>query len=307
MNPGTSPADVRVTYFLGGGQKPINRTYQVAARTRKTIAVHDTAEGVGRGQEVAMRVESTNGVGIVAERPIYFRYNATIDGGHTTVGASLPRATWYFAEGFTGDGFDQYLTILNPNGAAVPARLTFYLTNGLTRTSELTIDPTSRKTVAVHELIGRGQAVSTKVEALNGAGIVAERPIYFRYGAGLTGGHVALGAAAPMRTWYLAEGYTGAGFDAYLTIQNPNPGPATVRITYYLRAGGPVVRELSVPGTSRVTVAIHDPAQGVGRDQEVAARVESTNGVTIVVERPSYFRYGTTVDGGHNVVGYATN
>jgi hypothetical protein len=55
------------------------------------------------------------------ERPMYFNYyGATTgwaDGGHNAVGAVTAEYSWYFAEGTTRPGFDQYLTIQNPGNA----------------------------------------------------------------------------------------------------------------------------------------------------------------------------------------------
>ncbi len=114
-----------------------------------------------------------------------------------------------------------------------------------------------------------------------------------------------MGAGTPRQVWYFAEGYTGAGFDEYLTIQNPTSSPASLTITYYLADGTTPTRTLTVAPTSRATVAVHEAAQGVGRGQAVSAKVESTNGVGIVVERPMYFTYGNGITGGHTVMGYA--
>jgi hypothetical protein len=50
---------------------------EVAPRSRLTIPVHDQALGIGRSDSVAgdvsIRLRSTNGVPVVAERPMYFR------------------------------------------------------------------------------------------------------------------------------------------------------------------------------------------------------------------------------------------
>lgn len=106
----------------------------------------------------------------------------------------------------------------------------------------------------------------------------------------MTGGHCVVGGTAPARTWYFAEGYTGEGFDEYLTLMNPNSSPAAVTLTYYLASGGPVSKSVSVPAQSRYTVAVHETAEGVGRGQAVSTKVESSQ--PIVAERPMYFRYG---------------
>ena len=57
----------------------------MAAQSRATVAVHDAGQ-VGRGKEVSARVRAP--AGVVAERPIYFRYGGggAADGGHTALG-----------------------------------------------------------------------------------------------------------------------------------------------------------------------------------------------------------------------------
>jgi hypothetical protein len=59
-----------------------------------------------------------------------------------------------------------------------------------------------------------------------------------------------------------------------------------------------------VRASSRATVAVHEAGAGVGRGQRHGTTVEATNGVSLVVERPTYFRYASAIDGGgHNVMG----
>ena len=225
--------------------------------------------------------------------------------------AFAPASAWLFAEGFTGIGFDEYLTIQNPGATAALVAVTYLPTGAAPVLRGLLVAPNSRATVAAHELaagVGRGWATAARVWASQP--VVVERPMYFSYGPGWTGGHVALGVAAPGPRWYFAEGYTGTGFDQYLTIMNPNGAAANLRLTYYRKGAAPLVRTRSVPPGARVTVAVHDAAEGVGRNGgrgwEVATLVESTNGVGVVVERPIYFAYGGSmgaVTGGHTTPG----
>jgi hypothetical protein len=226
---------------------------------------------------------------------------------HQAAASDTP-TTWYFAEGYTGAGFDEYLTILNPNDGPAAVTLTYYLSDSAPRTKSLTVQGRTRATVAVHEAslgVGRDHEAAVVATTTHPGGIVVERPIYFTYGQGVDGGHNALGASETDLLWYFAEGYTGAGFDAYLALLNPNAGPAGVLITFYFADGSTTDRAVTVPGAARATVAVHDATAGVGRRREVAARVVTTNPGGIVVERPTYFTYGAGVTGGHTVVGYA--
>ena len=54
-----------------------------------------------------------------------------------------------------------------------------------------------RAAVAMHDAgqVGRGREVSAKVETSHPGGVVAERPIYFVYGAATDGGHTVMGFA----------------------------------------------------------------------------------------------------------------
>ena len=74
------------------------------------------------------------------------------------------------------------------------------------------------------------------------------------------------GLTTSSTTWYLAEGYTGGGFETYILIQNPTTQAATVNLTYMLQGGGTIEKTVNVPANSRYTVAAHDSGQ-VGLDQ----------------------------------------
>jgi probable HAF family extracellular repeat protein len=313
QNPNPTRADLTITYFLNGAP-PAVRQVSVAGNSRYTVAVHDAREGVGRNQAVSAKVESTNGVGVVVERPMYFTYNgstAGVTGGHTVMGVQQPRQAWLFGEGYTGAGFDQYLTIMNPNPAVAPVTITYYLGGGRAPVvKQLAVPASSRYTVTVHdsaEGVGRGQEVSAKVETGLAGGIVVERPIYFRYtgiAGGVTGGHTVMGAAGARPVWFFPDGATHPGWDTYLTLMNPAGQDSQVRLTYYVAGeAAPRTKELVAPRNGRTTVAVHDESQGVGRGKALGMRVETTNGVDLVVERPMYFRYGATINGGHDVMG----
>lgn len=217
--------------------------------------------------------------------------------------------TWYVAEGYTGEGFDEYLTIQNPNSVTAVVSITYYLTGQSPVIKSVSIPAFARYTVVVHDAaegVGRGQAVSAKIQSTNGVGVMVERPMYFTYTGRMgtvQGGHNVMAVASPRQRWYFAEGYTGPGFDEYLTILNPNTTAAPVTITYFLGSGGPIVKTITVPAQQRYTVTVHDTREGVGPDQAVSALVETTNAGGIVVERPMYFLYGGTVPEGHNVMG----
>ncbi len=97
-----------------------------------------------------------------------------------------------------------------------------------------------------------------------------------------------------METWLFAEGSTRQGFDTYLCIANPGDKAAKVKITYFRGDNQVVVKDaMDVAARSRSTVQVFDPTAGIGRRDDasgdVSTKIESTNGVPIVAERPMYF------------------
>jgi hypothetical protein len=97
--------------------------------------------------------------------------------------------------------------------------------------------------------------------------------------------------------FYLAEGYTGAGFDEYVLIMNPLDRDVAVQLRYMLPSGLSVVRLFYVARNSRFTTCVNDVVSGT----DVSVAVIS-NEPEIVVERAMYFNYGGKT-GGTAVVG----
>lgn len=306
QNPGESPANVTIDYQLNGGGTATTG-FVLDPKKRRTIDVNDVAFGVGPDKEVSAKVTSTDQP-VVAERPMYFNYGGKYNGGHIALGARAPNTTWYFAEGYTAPGFDEYLTLQNPNPTPVTATIEYQRDDGAMAPYLRLLPATSRTTITVHDIAAnggatRGHEVSTKVTATGP--IVAERPMYFNYSGIYDGGHDVVGANAPSTTWNFAEGYTGGGFDEYITVQNPNAVSADVTTTYQFGGGGTKTTLLTVPALSRRTITVHAAAEA-GRGVDVSAKLTSTQ--PIVAERPMYFGYtlsatGAAVTGGHDTLG----
>ncbi len=306
QNPNEADASVDIEYYCGDGRVETRKGVEVKAKSRFTIAVHEAGPGIGRHNsyhgDASIKVRSTNGVGIVAERPMYFNYKPYLTGGHDVVGAAAPAKNWYFAEGCTREGFETYLCLGNPGGKEAKVNVYYYCADGNNeQRRDIKVAPRSRFTIPVHETtngIGRHNnshgEFSVRVESANGVPVVAERPVYFSYKPFWTGGHDVVGALEPRALWYFAEGCTRPGFDTYLCIANPSEGDASVNIIYYCADGGIVEkRDVKVAKESRFTVAVHDGTLGVGRSDDnhgdVSIKVESANGVKVIAERAMYF------------------
>ncbi len=97
-------------------------------------------------------------------------------GGHCVLGAEAPRNDWYFAEGTTREGFEEWLCLQNP-GEEASCEITFFTGEGEVVSHRLTLPPRSRTTLNVNHLLGPGRDLSCSVRASRP--IVAERPMYF--------------------------------------------------------------------------------------------------------------------------------
>jgi len=218
-------------------------------------------------------------------------------GGHDVMGSGEARKTWFFAEGCTRMGFEEWVCLFNPNAAEVTATCKYMLGDGQVLARDEVLPPRSRTTVNVRAIIPPDNDISLAVEASQD--IVAERPMYFRYHSNVTGGHDVMGAEAPRTEWFFAEGCSRDGFDTWLCLQNPGEEAALYDIYYYCGDGTVQERkDLTLGPHSRFTIPAHEAGLGLGRSNDArgdfSIAVKSVNGVPIVAERPMYFRYHST-------------
>ncbi|MBN2168860.1 MAG: IPT/TIG domain-containing protein [Actinobacteria bacterium] len=294
MNPNAVAAAVDVTYMFGDGSAPEVRSYQVAGNSRYTIDVNSE---IGAGKDVSVKVES--GSGIVAERPQYFNYKNAWSGGHDVIGLDTPKNSFYFAEGTTRPGFEEWLCLMNPNTNGATARVTYMFGDGSAPYIEdYQLGANSRYTIDVNNEVGTGKDVSVKIDS--DLDIIVERPQYFNYKNSWPGGHDVIGLDTPKETFYFAEGTTRPGFEEWLCLMNPNTNALTVDVTYMFADGSaPLVKNYQISALSRFTIDVNNE---VGAGKDVSVKVESGSG--IVAERPQYFYYKGAWPGGHDVVGF---
>jgi len=302
QNPNDVPAQVTITYMLETGEKK-NQTISVPGHARSTV---DVGGAVGPNHDVSAKVSGDRA--IVVERPIYFNFGGGHDynwtGGSDVVGVMNPSSAWYFAEGTTRPGFQEYLTLQNPANNDANVNVRYILDDGTVKDKTLSVQKHSRSTVDVNADVGPNRDVSMMVQS-TGAAIVAERPMYFNYGGGhnynWTGGHVAVGSTQLANRFYFAEGTTNPGFDTYMSVQNPTTTPADVTFTFMTGSGEVKTSKMNVPGNTRKTLSVNG---AIGPNQDVSTKVDSTS--PILVERPMYFNYQGKWTGGTDAVGTFT-
>ncbi|MBC7230291.1 MAG: PD40 domain-containing protein [Actinobacteria bacterium] len=293
-NPSNVPVDVRVTYLFGDGP-PRTEIHNVPGRSRVTRDVNALA-GADRAVSLVCEAEAP----FIAERPMYFDYRGAWTGGHDAVGAEAPSTTWYFAEGYTGPGFEEWVCVMNPWES--PAELTFRFQTqeeGEKVVGGLSVPAHGRSSILVNQLLGGG-SYQTSLKLTSSLPVVAERPMYFNYQGtalwGWTGGHCVMGATSLRNGYFFAEGTTRRGFEEWLTLQNPGTADINVHATYMLGTGETVERDYPVPAGKRETVLVNDAVVGVGPEQDVSVRLSS--GAPFLAERPMYFAYPGTAGWG---------
>lgn len=218
--------------------------------------------------------------------------------------------TWYFAEGRVGGGFRQWLTIGNPNASdcTVNIQYNYTLDRGGSDIKKVTfhVDRMSRHTEYVNNDLGIAQydidaaTLSAVVSTSDCAGITAERPMYFNQFHGASSGTDVFGSTEPDTVWYFADVPRSSAGESFLAVLNPNNTDATVKVSYFVGGATPLAETKTVAANSRNTFFPNDL---VTTHQHLAVKVESTNGVKIVVERPTYYINTNGVSGSADLMG----
>jgi Peptidase family M28 len=290
FNPQGSQVQLDLHLLYNGGPSQ-TVPVELPARSRLTFNINALA---GSDAEVSLYLESLQP--IVAERPMYFTYRGMWKGCTVTSGATAPSKTWYFAEGCTRQGFEEWVLLGNPADAGVSATVHFVLEDGSVVPVAVDLPPRSRRTVFVNGIVGVERDVSARVEA--NAPICAERVMYFSYYGLWPGGHASSGLDQPRKTYLFAEGYTGAGFQEWLTLYAPlqSSGKDGTDVTLDCLFQGGEERSFSIhlDPDRRHTLYINDMV-GAGKDVSMELSADEP----FLAERPMYFNYLGVCRGGH--------
>jgi len=256
MNPGSSATNVTATFNLDGAA-PVVRNVAVPANSRRTIPAHDPTDGPGPGFAF--------GVEISAEHPIMAQevlVKPTESLAHGTIGSQSLSNTWYFAEGFTGDDYLTFISIMNPGSSSASVTATFNLDGAAPVIRNLVVPANSRRTIPAHDSTdGAGPGLAFGIELASSQPVVAQE-VLVKPTESLA--HATIGSQNLSASWYFAEGFTGDGYLTFISLMNPGSSAASVTVTFNLDGAAPVVENIVIPAESRRTVAAHDAAQGPG-------------------------------------------
>ena len=200
---------------------------------------------------------------------------------------NLPvQSTWYFAGGDTSPGYSTQIALVNPNSQSATVNFSFMFTSGAPRAYTTVVAANSRATVDVGSIVGPGQTVFTMLSSDRKIG--AEETVY-RPGADFS---QTIGSSAPLRTWYLAEGYTGLSFHEYVRIFNPGDTVAHADLRLLPFNGQPAT---AVPQTIGPRSGVVVDVRAIAPNLSLSAIVDSD--APVVVDRLITFGpggYGAT-------------
>jgi lysophospholipase L1-like esterase len=250
--------------------------------------------------------------------------------GHDELGVPAPKATWYFAEGFTGGNtsiaFETFLLIGNDDAQPANVTATYYLDSGAPIIRTYTVAPRSRfniwtdqeRVAANGPLLLPATPFSVKLES--DRPVVVERALYWGTPSAADPttptfpwkeGHVVAGIEQPEAKWAFAEGRqgpdpSGATFDSFFLVVNPNDTDIQVRATFATEDGSGVAVTVPVPANTRTNIWPVVTGSNPTLDAEFAllqgrrfsAFLESvgSNALPFVAERAMYWNGFT---GGH--------
>jgi hypothetical protein len=283
-NPGDLTAHVLLSFMRGDGSVYAH-PMTIAPHSRATL----DSKTVPAIATVAFSTLIESDEPVIADRTM--SWDSRGYGAHAESSIAEPSVLWYLAEGATHSGFDLFYLIQNPTSESASIQVKYLLPAGEPIVKTYTVGPRSRFNIWVdleHPSL-LGTDVSGVVRSTNGVPVIVERSMYLNSGGRPFGaGHNSAGVTKPATRWFLAEGATGAFFDEFILLSNPEDIPAEVRAVYMLPDGDTVEKRYTLAPTSRANIWLdfEDPRLA---DSAVSAEVESTNGVPIIVERTMWW------------------
>jgi uncharacterized delta-60 repeat protein len=287
-NANAQTAQATVTFLVEGGPNVV-RVYDVAPTSRWNVYAGTIPELENKSFSIVV----TSTLPIIAERAMYFG-TRLFEGGHESAGVSQAATSWFHAEGATGDYFDTYILVGNPNPTPANLTVTFLKGDGTSLARSKQVPANGRFTLFVdgEDPALADTAVSTTV--ISDIPVVSERAMYWA-GTSVTWfeAHNSFGVTSTGRKWALAEGRVGGApeFETYVLIANPSASVAQVRATFLRANGGTIAKTYDVLPTSRFNIWVNAMVPEL-QHEDFGVLIEVINDVNVAVERALYWKSG---------------
>lgn len=257
------PGSATITYYvLNTNGSTTQKTKQVtlAALSASTLSVNADA---GNDRQVSIAVAHSPGV--VAQMLLQRTSpsGATLDAASSS-GSNQAATTWNFAEGYTGEEFQEYLSIFNPNPAAASVQVRFLPASGAPPAPvTYTVGPNGRQSINVRSaylgLAGRHAAKSVAIIVNANQKIVADRVLYWGAGSGSGkfGYEVAPGIPTGATSLSFPGLLIGGANEPYITALNPGAARAGLQVIFRDAAGRTLASYTTgIAPLTRLTLAV---------------------------------------------------
>ena len=195
-NPGSTSATANVTLKSQTGG--VHRTFAVTVAAQSQVIWNVNQNNTfGGTPEVSSEVQSATA--LVVQREMFFNYHhsvtgmpsVTANGGTDVLGLVGPisKSSYSFAEGYTHPGYNEWLTLQNPNANAETVVVTLTNGSGQVATVHVNVAANGRQTEDITADVVKyfnpgsnsdANSISMTVQTLNNGGtFVAERPEYY--------------------------------------------------------------------------------------------------------------------------------
>lgn len=286
-------ADLAATITFMGRSTSTSTGIVVPARSRTLV---DARGGIDSGYVSAL-IEITGGVA-TAEQVIVHPA-----GDATTLCATAPSDTWYFADGFTGADSLETIVMTNPFSDATVVDITFVTKDTEREPANLqgfVIPPYSTIALPMAEQGARNEPVLAVSIVASSGRLVAGRVQHY-LGQGRLGYAVSLGAPRTSTQWWFADGEKLPGVTEQIVIFNPGDVDRQLSVVFLNGASAENALEpaLITAPAHRVTILETGslPTLPDGRYGIVVGvnDIDATNDRGIVVEQVINRRVGDTV------------
>ena len=189
-NPESTAAEIEARFRKGDGTV-ITKAYTVAPRSRFTIWV-DNADPALAATDVATTIVSTNGVGIVVERAMWWpgpedaaAFGTSVwSDSHLAAASTVTASRWALADGAQGGATnaETYVLVGNTSAAGGTVQVTLAFDDGSTLARNLPIAPAARLTIPIGTVFpgaaGRHFAITVESAGSTPLALVVERASY---------------------------------------------------------------------------------------------------------------------------------
>jgi hypothetical protein len=291
-NPFPYEAVVRLTLFTPAGEEARANLAEQPVPAGETTVI-SLNEFIRQQRSVGVSITALRGR-VVAWKSLNVAAEDRPAGGTLTLGATQTADTWFFPEGGVSTTTDERITLLNPTDEEAIVNVSISTASETVQPPKLVdvvVPPRTLKPLPLSEFVtgSRGDlgGASVAVRATSGAGIVAERTVFYD-STSLSGVAGEIGAPEPALVWMVGPPAAAPETDS-VVVMNPGAEAATVSIVILRGKGDPIepkeYANVRIDGGGRLKMPIGVYTRGrtavvmVTSDEPVVAeRVGSSGG-----------------------------